>query len=277
MFEKMKDVKSSHGSVKMVIDANQQGGMSGKITIFADVDSNLSDISNPQVQGNTQINVSGQGFDMSANVDLRMLNKEAYFNIKEINAPPLAVMFAMMGIDIDSLKGNWIKAPVDQSTQLQTPEQLEEIQKIISEANVFDVEKQLPDQVMDGQSTYHYLVVLNNANLVGAMGDLIDEAAKQTEGASTNVLVTGMAKGAVSEFLNKIGKVGVELFIGKKDNLLYGVKVSKDIDLSTIDSSLNGSASVNFEEYYSKYNQPVVIQVPAIFKNIEDFISKGKL
>lgn len=281
MFEKMKDVKSSHSSVKMIADVNQEGGMSGKIKIFADVDSNLIDISNPQVQGNTQINVSGQGFDMSANVDMKMLNKEAYFNIKEINAPPLAIMFAMMGIDIDSLKGNWIKVPVTQPTgsqvqvQTLTPDQMANIQRIFSEADVFEVEKQMPDQVMDGQAAYHYLVVLNNANLAELMGKFIDESIKQI-GDGNGTPEMEAAKGGISKFLNDLGRISVELFIGKKDNLLYGIKMNKNVDISTYMGS-NSNASISFEEYYSKYNQPVIIQAPAIFKNIEDFISKGKL
>ena len=268
MFENMKDVKTSHAAGKMILSVDQVNDISGKVTILMDSDSDISNIASPKLSGSFQASYIDQATSMLVKAKTKIIDNAVYFNIEEFNVPSLTLIFGMMGIDIDTMKGVWIK-----SSDLQAaPDQFSaKMQELISNTKVYDIKEQLPDQKIDGQSMYHYSMVLNNERFIDLMDGIMDETVEMSQ----NALMAGMVKGMILEALKNIGEIKAELFIGKKDYLIYGLKMLKDINVSAISPGMSGVMGINFEQYYSKYNQPVVIQAPANFENLEEFILNG--
>lgn len=293
MSEKMLAIKSSHSDMKINIDIKGENPLKAAISFSGDSDNN--DLNNPKAEGIFGISFTGQLFDgsaetVSAKLKIKVLSQtEGYFNIEELNVPSLVPILMMMGIDLDNIVENWIKIPIEnqlaQNNNAQTAALTEQFKKILFESKVYNVKEQLSDQVINGQKMYHYLVVLDNDKTAKLIGDLMGVIIKQstqnlTGQEDSGLLDVNPIKGSALEFLNKIGEISAELSIGKKDNLLYGFKMEKNIDLSKInynvqgsvlgDDNIQGSVDIIFETNNSKFNQPVKVEAPASFKNYDE-------
>lgn len=285
MSEKMLAVKSSHSDIKINIDMKGQNPLKAAFSFSGDSDN--SDLNNPKVEGDLGISLTmsnnigvGSELTASAKAKIKMFSQtEGYFNIKELNAPSFAPILMMMGVDLDNIIGTWIKIPIEdklgQGVNAQTAALTEQMRKIMSESKIYVVKEQLPDQTIESQKMYHYSVTLNNEKTAQLIADLAVESIKQSGSGQAGqemglLLGSGAIKGMVLEFLNKIGEISAELSIGKKDNLFYGFKMEKNIDLSKIDSKTQGSFDIIVEVNNSKFNQTVKIEAPASFKNYDE-------
>ncbi|MBU2540055.1 hypothetical protein KJ786_02750 [Patescibacteria group bacterium] len=280
MMEKMIAIKSAHSEAKIDLDVNSQDSMAATITFSGDWD---KDVNNPRIQGDYGISlINGVGASVtvnSAKFNVKMVSlSEGYFNIGEVNAPSVEPLLMMMGIDLNSVIGSWIKIPITQfsynqflqNDNAQRAVLAEQIKRILSENKFYAVKKQLSNQIIGGQKMYHYLVALDNNKVASLVEALASEAMKQYGQESLTSLPDGAIEGMVSEFLNKIGEINAELSIGMKDNFLYGFKLDKSIDLAKITGDQEGVVGLGIEITNSKFDQPIAVEAPVIFKEFEE-------
>ncbi|MBU3934533.1 hypothetical protein KKC00_01000 [Patescibacteria group bacterium] len=278
MFEKMQAVKSSH--IEMKINVEMKSPNPGKLAISLSGD---SDINNPkEIKSETNLELSFIGQmnsgimeNNSLKAKIKIIGQERYFNISELNIASLNAIFTMMGIDLGNLTGSWIKFPAGNQSVENAQEVFlsEQMQKIISESQIYVVKKQMPDQKIDGQKMYHYLLAIDNEKTAQLTGDLIAEATNQSnpyQQEIIGIMGVGAIKGMMLEFLDKIGEINAEFFIGKDDNLLHGFKMEKNIDLNKINEKMEGVYNINFETTNSKFNQPVKIEAVLEYIDLEE-------
>ncbi|MBU4205015.1 hypothetical protein KKH26_02460 [Patescibacteria group bacterium] len=272
-FNKMQLLKSSHSEIKLVVDTKDTDPQKVSLTLSGNSDNNDPENIKSDVKFNLSV-VGENSFSLGG--DFKMIGKDGYFRISEINVPDIETLFVMgSGIDLNTIKENWIKFPLGDQFTNQTAETKsfqETITRMVSENKVYTL-NQLPDQKIEGQKIYCYLAVLDNEKTAKLLADIIVESMKQSgqSGQEMAILLGGGAiKGMVEEFLNKVGEINFELLVGKEDNLLHGLNFNKVIELTNFEAGRKGMASIDFEISNSKFNQPVAIEAPIDYKNFEE-------
>lgn len=76
----------------------------------------------------------------------------------------------------------------------------------------------------------------------------------------------------IDKFFEKVGELSGELWIGKKDYLLYRFRGEKTFDLSQFKEGEKGTILIKLDIDLSKFNQPVKIEVPGEYKNLEEIL-----
>ncbi len=279
-FLNVQKIKTLHTESNIALDI--LGPQNVKISIISVGDSDLGDLANQKSAG--KINFStltdNSEYKASFKADYKIINEDFYFNIADFDAPSLKSLLLNLGINVDRVIGNWIKFPENSQLQNVGSNQdseilIEKVKKIFLENKIYALKKKLPDQIINGQKIYHYLVVLDNVKLSKAVGDIIEESLKnnnQLQQRISPLFVGGEIKGIVSEFLDKMGEINVDLGIGSKDNYIYVFKMEKKIDLNAILKNEKGTVDLNISVNNSKFNQPVVIETPADFMKLEDIL-----
>lgn len=275
MMVKSKELKSLHsdGKINIILPKPENK----RIAIIFSGDSELSsDILNSKSLFDFDLSIkeTNPQDDVSLKIKTIIIGQENYFNFVDINAESLLPMLSMFNIDINKIKGNWIQSPAADNQQYNS-ELYEKIKNMVQESKIYAVKEQLPDETIGGQKVYHYLVAIDNEKLIKLIGDIIDESIKQTSqteqgGEFSLSFVSGAAKGVVSELLNKIGEIDFDLFIGKKDKMIYKCEITKSIDLSKLNSKISGKISFDADINNSNFNQIVGIQAPQEFKKFEE-------
>ena len=92
--------------------------------------------------------------------------------------------------------------------------------------------------------------------------DIPEEAIKK---AAEEELMKGL-----DEFFEKTGEITAELWIGKKDNYLYKIKIEKELDLNKFDEKETGKVNIKIDMEFSDFNKPVKIESPESYKSLED-------
>ncbi len=144
------------------------------------------------------------------------------------------------------------------------------IREIIKNANIIVVKKELPDETIGAEKVYHYLIALDRKELSRAVSECI----KAYEEAIESEIGTGMIedeeelKNSLEKFLNKIGDIEGEIWIGKRDYLLYKLKIEKDINLKNFNEE--GMLSLRFLMINSDFNSPVKVTPPAKYKTLKE-------
>lgn len=276
---KSQQAKSMHSKIDASFKVSASG-QNGDISIILDGDSDLSNTADPKINMN---------FDLAANPGanvlsgaLRIVNKKAYFNLKEFNLPAISFFATQNGLDFSKAKNIWIEASEAETLSgvapSSTPESLalqEKVRKIFAEnPDIYNIKKQLADETIDGQKNYHYLISINNQKLSEVVGKIIS-ASMDANNANSPIAV-GAVKGALIEMLNNIGEINIDVFIGKKDNYIYRTKLDKRINLSAISPMIDGILDVKLEVNNTKFGQPVNIVAPAPSKKMEDVFPEMK-
>ncbi|MCX6722563.1 MAG: hypothetical protein NT094_00670, partial [Candidatus Staskawiczbacteria bacterium] len=122
------------------------------------------------------------------------------------------------------------------------------------------------------------------ANLTNKIIALELQQVAQTQGASgtDSTLIANMAQALVKTIADSVGDINLEMWVGKKDYLLYQIKMDKVIDLSKVASSIasgmglpasetnpNGQVELKFTMTNANFNKPVSVQVPENPQRIE--------
>jgi len=299
MIENMKNVKSSHTALQLELSAAEQG----KFLLTIDGDSDMTDTNNPKMNFTFTVNGTTEGVTdpvVSVDASVIVINKISYFKINSINMPGGALL---PGVTISQITGKWFKVDEDSIkalskaqpemyitdtsiSQAGNPELAKKIQDLIVTNNVLSIKKQLGDQTISGQNTYHYLLKIDKNKLkdliTKTMALLAEEEAKsKTSGLS--MLEQNMAGAVANTIVDAIGDINIEMWIGKKDSMLYKVKVDKSFDLNQILGSIMGNTAtgtpeekqqidIKFSVVNSKFNKPVLIESPVTAgENIQKF------
>lgn len=170
--------------------------------------------------------------------------------------------------------------------QIETQNELQKkFGKIIEGKKFFIVKKELLDTEISGIESYHYLMNLDKKELKSLIPEfailyvdmikemmppdypLTDEDIYQAKKEITESL-----NKAFDEFFAKVGDIDGEVWIGKKDYLLYKVKMDKLIDLSKINTYSEGTITLGVDINFSNFDKPVIIEEPKEYKTLEEII-----
>ncbi|KPJ57065.1 hypothetical protein AMJ49_02830 [Parcubacteria bacterium DG_74_2] len=172
----------------------------------------------------------------------------------------------------------------------------EKIKRIIEEKlameQLFLIKKELPDEKIGEMKVYHYLLVLNQTEakkmmleITGIYFDIMFEtmienlpepfrpSPEEIENAKKEA-VRSLEEG-LDGFFTKIGEIGAETWIGKKDLLLYKVKIEKEIDLADLfEGEETGEIFIKANIILSKFGEVIEIKEPEEFKNIGEIFEE---
>jgi len=298
MMDSMKEVKTVEEKMEFELnfEVNEQDGdapefaalfSKGKMTGTIEGKSDETDKKNPKVDISMNIGVEIAMFPFDLGIQLRTLSQEEiYFKISEIPA-----MLALMApADFSSLQDNWIQVNFETLKQeykdnpevlemlsgyssSMSEEEIEEIEKIFYKPQLFVVKKDLGSKKVNGVDTYHYAVGFDYDQLEQMAFELINYFAEKSEGDMDEEELAKMREEftkSFSELKEGIEKLEGELWIGKKDFLLYKYVFYGEGDIEEGEMSI--TASLKGES--KNFNKPVEITAPAEFKTIQDVIKE---
>lgn len=298
MAAKMGNLKTVHSKAKIDITAKEDIKEVFRLSMDFDSDSDSTDSQNPKSAGNFYMNLAFEGMEFSLAGQGKTIGEDSYLKLTTIPAlPMLEPFFQMIGFDIASFKNQWIKInsgelikelmeifgvfitpEMEGEMQKQKEQQAEMIQKVqalLKDKKLYIVKREFPDKEIRGVKTYHYLVALNEEEIKKIIPELykilietIKFGPSPTEEEWQEFQKELSSK--IDEFFAKIGDITAELWIGKKDSLLYKIKGEKEIDLSKFAKSAKGKVIVKFDIDFSNFNQPVKIEAPGEYKTLEE-------
>jgi len=230
-----------------------------------------------------EFGLMGMGMKFSLAGESKYLDEKLYLKFTTLPSLPFFNLTPIKNVWIrfDEESFNELLREFSQYNLLQPLEDLEkqkkkqkEVQKrireIIKNANIIVVKKELPDETIGAEKVYHYLIVLDRKELSRAVFECI----KAYEEVIESEMATGMIedeeelKNSLEKFLNKIGEIEGEIWIGKRDYLLYKLKIEKNINLKNFNEE--GMLFLRFLMINSDFNSPVKVTPPAKYKTLKE-------
>jgi len=296
MIENMGKVKSGKSDVLLSVGIAGSGNEDLAYTIGF---SGSQDSINPddyKQEGSFNIEVFADSAYSSGTIGIagetKTKDKISYLKVNSLElSQNFSILFSLMGLNFDSIKsaleGQWIKieeGDVIGLTEEQKAEQTaftEKISQIISEDNPLFVKKELNDEEADGVMCYHYVVAVDNEKAKKMVSDLVEasvndqqESLKASGGmfSDPSFLISTM-QGLIENFLDKVGEIEGDLWIGKKDNLLYKVRFEKEIDVKSLNKiTASGRMDMSIEINNSDFNKPLEVTAPSGSKKLEEVL-----
>jgi len=295
----------SKGTIEIAMAKNETEENSGKlnldvesIKIDFDSDTDQTNVDNlkDQVKFNFTIKMAGSA-PIVLSAEGKLFKEDIYFKINEIPFPfnmifstgQMAIAnkwiryngqeFMDILVDyaekksIDKLEIQKLKKQRDIAKQNAGMNEkfAQEIKKMLQEKKVIIPVKELKEENINGVKTYHYLAELNTEALKNFISQVYDLMEKQNldSGAENMTEEKKAAREEMNVFLEKIGVIKFDIWIGKKDFYIYKIKGEKTISPQQFDveSEEKGNVKISFEYEQSKFNQPVVIEMPTDYEN----------
>jgi translation initiation factor 2 beta subunit (eIF-2beta)/eIF-5 len=196
----------------------------------------------------------------------------------------------MFGIDKGKFMGQWLKIDKKTSESLGSGTEQSELSKNKQEKIKKELEdlfkkkkiysaKEMPDEKVEKRRAYHYVLSLDREKIKEIIPELFSIAKESSEGSSNNTLgKLGTADiekltQSIGQFLDKINGLDVDVWIGKRDYLLYRAKADKEIEASALKEGANGKLAINFDLKLSKFGEPIKIEAPKNFLDLSDIQS----
>lgn len=297
MLTKMKEVKTLHSGVKVEFAATDEKLKSEmQMSMNFSSDSDITDSKNPKtaVDFDLTITTTTQGKpaeEISIAEESRIIGKTSYLKLDDLGLPSsLEFTLMMLGIDKSKILGQWIKidkeALENLGVETQEPDLLEKEQKelgerilnLFKEKKVYYVREELPDEKIEEKKAYHYLLALDRAKIKEIIPELfeiiMEFSGKEMPEAGEfgTAFVAGGIAESVDKFLEKIGGINIDIWIGKKDELLYKTRIEKEIDVSEFSEGAEGKAIIKIDLNFSNFNKPVKIEAPENFIELEKIL-----
>jgi hypothetical protein len=255
------------------------------------------DNSNPDKKlSSTQISLAisandtdGQSYNASIAGESILVGQNLYLRLLNLSSAAAQGMQNFFSINLNQLTNKWIKFDMSQASGLglsdyaieNTNNQKElqrlsqiiaDLQKILIDKKVFNI-KQLENIQGADQKEYHYSLSINRNNLDAALPEIYNVLASATANDGqlpADVPDEAKFRSEMNAFLDQIGPVSVELFIGQTNNMLYKVQISSVVDINKFNSTANGTVNVKLNLARSGVNQPTQITEPTEYQNFID-------
>lgn len=308
-FLKMEKVKTVHSDAKMTIKATQGTSEPVTISINFDGDSDVTDEKNPKTSTNFSLGMRAEGMQFSLGGEAVAIGDVSYFKITTIpSIPGMDDALKQMGINLSDFKNQWIKIDpesinnllkeelsnnlppgesiddmLNKSTESQKELQ-EKIKKMVEGKRFYLVKKEWPDEKIQDETAYRYTLALNKKELKSMIPDFViiyfdviksilpEGTIQASDEYQLKKQATEELNKAFDEFFAKVGDIEGDVWIGKKDSLLYRAKIEKSIDLNRIDQYAKGKMNFDLEFNFSSFDKPVKIEAPANFKTLEQIL-----
>lgn len=290
MTEKMKEVKTYRSEIYLNFETKENGSPF-QMAIEGDYQTNRTQLQEVKTQGEFNLVFSTEGMEFKLAGEAITIGDTSYFKLTTLPALPfLEPYFQMLGIDIHDLKNQWIKidpeslknwykqtfgeeltpemeAELEKSLERQR-ETTQKIKEFLENKKLYIVQKELADEMIDKIKVYHYQVALNREEIIELMPKLPELSRQLNQG--TPIASEEIEK--MKEFFEKAGDFIAEIWIGKKDNLLYKLDFEKEIDSRKFEETKKGKIIIKLTVNFSEYGEPVQIEPPADFKPVEEFL-----
>jgi hypothetical protein len=166
----------------------------------------------------------------------------------------------------------------------------DKLKKIMEGKKFFIVKSELSDAEINGIKSYHYIMTLDQKELKSLIPEFaiiyidmvkemmpVEYPLSEEDIYDAKKQVTESLNKAFDEFFAKVGNIDGEVWIGKKDYLLYKVKVEKEIDLSKLEEQKREGVlqpppsvqptsretfTIGLEIDFSNFDKPVTIEAP---------------
>jgi len=149
----------------------------------------------------------------------------------------------------------------------------EKVKKMMEGKKFFIVRKELPDTEINEVKMYHYIMTIDKNELKRTIPDfaiiyfdiiksIIPFPMTDEEEYEAKKQINDELNKTIDEFFSKVGDIEGEVWIGKKDYLLYKVDVGKVIDLNKINQYSKGTINFKVDMNFSNFDKPVVIEAP---------------
>lgn len=266
MLVNMKDVKSSRTSIQGEFKAISNGTSLGTASIIIDTDSDMSDPANPKAKSvfsfiSTPAGLSASSIGLTAIA----VGQESYVKVDDCaisNSDYCSVIAdKWFKIDQDSISS------LQQNQLYQSPEaeMVKSIQDIILSEEVFSFDKKLASETVSGQDTHHYLVKISKDKLNSLANKIFQEVLKSQGEQAGVILGQDMSQVFINTVTDAIGDISMEMWIGKKDYMLYKTKINRSFDLAQILPSTGTGVKMELkmEITGSKFNESLASQIQA--------------
>jgi len=291
--------KSYQTSTQLDFSATNSSKVSlGSLSFNVSGKSDVTDINNPKADFTFKINATIPGTasvpdTASIEGEVISVNEVSYL---EITSVMIQGTYPISGSDLSKITGAWLSINQDsvktllaaegESTdqfnlqQMNGQEFSKNIQSLLTTAGILSVQKQLGDTVVNGQNAYHYLVKIDKTKLENLINKSItllmtQSSNSQVQNSTTDAsssLAGNMAQTFVRGFLDAIGDINVEMWVGKTDYMLYQAKVDKVIDVNKLYPGVNIQVEAKLSMANSNFNKLVSVQAPESSQKIEDVV-----
>lgn len=287
----IQELKTFHYTGKMKIEFLNKEKFSIGIDMTGDIDNTNKDI--PKSSVSIKGSFLGEGMELSVKGNLVSIGEEAYGKIEEFpKIPSIVMMFSMLGIDIEKIKNVWIK--IDEKSlknfyeklgiKVEKPLPKEEQEKLLNELKellkgkeFLKIKTDLGEKEIDGKKVYHYLVLINKEELKKIFPEILDVILKYSQETISQKEKEEMLKEIpqmIDKAFEEIGELDFEIWIGKKDKMIYKISFDKEIDISKemISSPSGGKIKISGNFNFSKFNEKIEIKKPTEFKTLDEII-----
>ena len=252
------------------LSVNIESEESGSIILDINNKTDVSDENNPKNASIIKASISSPEGMMEIEAEARTINKISYWKINKADFGQVDPMLSLM---VSQLKGQWLM--VSNEEEVQGDEEIKEkITNLLENKKVFKIKKELPNEKINGEKSYHYLLELDRENIktiVSEMYKINAEEAGQSEFEAD--IMAGGYSGAIDSFLEKIGGLQVEVWIGFKSNMLSKIGITKEVDMTDLDKTSTGKADIDFGMTFSDYNKSVEIEEPQDYIDLNEMMA----
>jgi hypothetical protein len=179
-----------------------------------------------------------QDLNFLANFEMLLMQEKSFFRISEVPAIPF--------MDLDKVKNKWYKY-VPSASSDDWGKTLIRMKEVLSNSKLVKVIERLPDEQINGQLTYRYIVepdTDNIKNLIALMPDEIKNEHKLN--------------------ISRLSGQKFEIWVSKKNNYLYRLTGTYEDKKIIADFTMNTS----------RFNQTVSIKEPSDSDSMIDFSKK---
>lgn len=293
----MKFLEAKTFRSKIDFELRQSNKEEVNFTLKAEGEQDLTDSVISRLAAKFDTVFSGEGMELSAAGDIVEIGEVVYLKLADVPAiPDLDLTLALLGINLKEFKNQWIrineeslkKTFGEEYEPVEVEEKLESLMRgvgdLLKDKTLFKVEKELPDEEIEGKKFYHYAVSLDKGAFKSFLTETLrlglkyaPEEEKEKAGVSeeiTDKFLDDFSK-VWEEFLQKIEEtngITVEVWIGKRDKLPYKIKFEKEIDITQLTEKEEGMIAIKFNADFLGFDQPVKIEAPQNFKTLDEFI-----
>ncbi|MGB9743358.1 MAG: DUF6612 family protein [Minisyncoccales bacterium] len=256
----------------------------GKIDAQLISDLDISNSQKPKSISDLKVILSAKGYELTLGSKVINLTDEFYLKIENALLPySLFLPKEWIKFDQESLKNLGLPVKVEKQD-----EKIEKLKKdlieLLKDKQLYLVSQVLPIEEINGKKNYHYVIVLNREELIKLAPDfsnllnqyildLIEDSpmpiSAEEKAEMEETLKEKLPQG-LTEFVNQVSQMPIELWIGKKDSYLYRLKTEQLIDITAGNQKQTLLVKININ--FSNFNQPVNIAIPQEVKPIDELL-----
>lgn len=261
MINNMKKIEQINSKARIEVKNLNQEKEQG-LLIEVNNNSDTSNKDNMKLEGNFSLIFSSEGSQILVAGDYKKADKKAFLKLTTVPVLPTISTF----IDLSILKDQWIESPENQQESKESTK--DKILNFLGENKIYSIKKELSDEEIDNKEAYHFLLGLNRLSR-----ENLEELIKSISIPDDPYLNSLGDPGDITDnLLKNIDDLEVEVWIGKKDKLIYKIGLYKEIESQLKDQS-EVKLSISLEINFSNFNEPLNIKAPENTKTMEEILS----